>query len=928
MRIFTNSAIRILCLVFVVMLSANLYPQRYGKITGRVIDAVTSEPLPMATVLVDKTTIGAATDKDGKFLILKVPSGKYSVSIQFLGYNKLTITNVEILSELTTKLDFKLEPVSVRVSGDVVITAARDLVRKDITSTESRISAEDIEKLPAQEASQIIDLQAGVTRDAGGGLHIRGGRSTEISYLINGVSVTDDYSRDQSVRVETNSIQELQVISGSFNAEYGNALSGVINYITKAGGDRLKGNVEIWTGDYVTNNTNIFWGLERLNPVANRNIVASLEGPVIADKLSFFASVRNYYNDGWLYGRNRYSPQGRVVITSTDTIPNYGDGKLVSMSYEDVWSGQATVEYRPLSSVMLKTDFFGSISDSRSYNHMYRLNPNGDKNYIYKSYSIFPKITHTIFNTMFHELALSYRNSEGKSNLYDNAYDSRYTHPDSQSVSGYTFLRAGTNLNRFSRKSESMILKWDITDQFDEVNLLKAGIETQLDRMLYENINLVPEEDARGQQIVPFRPFIRGTETPQHDLFERKPYKLAAYIQDKIELENLIINLGVRFDLFNPRGHTPADAEDPNIYYPMKPNHIYKDLNGDGDIGLDEQTESNKYSLQEREAFWWKATTVKTSVSPRVGLAYPITDKGTIRFSYGIFQQIPEYSQLFQGDQIKITTTQGNQGPFGNPDLKPQKTTIYEIGFKQMVTENIAIDVTGFYRDIRNWVSTSQPIPTILAGTSYSVMVNKDFANVKGVTLSISKRFTENYSFDIDYNYQIAEGTNSSPDQEFYSQLNGAEPVKQMTPLNWDQTHTLNGTFFAGFDNWGVSLISKLNSGQPYTPEAIAGSYTGRNIISGLTQNSRRKPVIFNVDMEMFTSFELAQNEIMVYLRVFNLFDSKNPLTVFGDTGKPDYTLQQDRVFQYDEGWFTYPTFYSPPRSIYAGTKIKMDFSR
>ena len=412
----------------------------------------------------------------------------------------------------------------------------------------------------------------------------------------------------------------------------------------------------------------------------------------------------------------------------------------------------------------------------------------------------------------------------------------------------------------------------------------------------------------------------------RHDLFERNPIKFAAYIQDKIELESLILNIGLRFDLFDPQGKIPVDQSDPNIYSPFKLEHIYKDLNGDGDIGIDEQIESNEYTLKERESFWWNSTSVKTSLSPRVGLGYPITDEGTIRFSFGIFQQIPEYSQLYLDDQLKLTETQGTQGPFGNPDLKPQTTDIYEIGFKQMVTDNIAIDITGFYRDIRNWISTSQPIPTVLAGTSYVITVNKDLANIKGVTLAVTKRFSDHYAFDIDYTYQIAEGTNSAPDQEYFAQLDGNEPTKQMTPLDWDQTHTLNAAFYFGYESWGASITSKYNTGQPYTPEAIAGAYTGRNIITGLNENSRRKPSLFNIDFEIYKSFFIAESELLIFLRVFNLLDSRNPVTVFNDTGLPDYTLEEEQVQNEDEDWYVYPNYYSQPRSIYLGTKIKLGF--
>ena len=510
-KIFVRS-----CLFLCLTVTNNfIFAQGYGKITGSVVDELTSEPLPFTNITIQETALGSATDMDGKYIILKIPSGIYTVVAQYIGYNKVTVTYVEVLADLTTELNFKLQPSSVQLEGDIVITAQRNLVRKDITSTESRISAEDIEQLPVQEASQIIDLQAGVSRDADGDLHIRGGRSTEISYLINGISITDDYSREQVIRVETSSIQELQVISGTFNAEYGNALSGVINYITKTGNNNFTGNLEMWTGDYISSSEDIFWGIDELTPVANYNLIGTFSGPIVPDLLTFFGSLRRYYNDGWIYGENVYSPQGRYKISGTDTIPNPGNNELVSMSYEDLWSGQFSLELRPITAISFKIDFFGSKTDSRSYDHNYRLNPWGDNNTIDKSYSIFPKITHTLSNAAFYELAYAYRLNETNSKLYDDPYDSRYVHPDSANVPGFTFLRAGTDLNRFQRTTTSNIFKLDITNQLNSVHLIKLGADYQLDNLFYENIDLVPLENENGQEVVPFQPSIRGIDTPQ-----------------------------------------------------------------------------------------------------------------------------------------------------------------------------------------------------------------------------------------------------------------------------------------------------------------------------------------------------------------------------------------------------------------------------
>ena len=485
------------------------------------------------------------------------------------------------------------------------------------------------------------------------------------------------------------------------------------------------------------------------------------------------------------------------------------------------------------------------------YNHIYQLDPWGANPSNSFGYSFISTLTHFINQTTYQTLTAAYKYNDYYSRLYDNPFDPRYTSPDSAAIQGYHFATAGTDLNRFQRNTKSTILKWYLTSQLDKINLAKVGVDLQADNLFYENINLIPAVDANGQQVTPFVPAIPDISSPQHDRFNRNPFSFAAYLQDKIEFESVIINVGLRIDLFNPNGQVPVDPSDPDVYNPFKLEHIYHDLNHDEKISLDEQTGANKYTLAEREALWYKKATVKTGLSPRFGIAYPITDRGIIRFSFGIFQQIPDYSELYLGDQFKLTSTQGIQGPFGNNDLKPQRTTIYEIGLQQQLTNDLAIDVTAYYRDIRDWISSSVPIPTFVAGISYSERINRDFANVRGVTLSVNKRFSDHFSFGLDYTFQIAEGTNSSPDQEFFALQNGAEPTQYLTPLDWDQTHTLNANVYVGSKDWGISLISNLSTGQPYTPTVTAGAYTGRNIITGLPNNSRRKPMIANIDMEL-----------------------------------------------------------------------------
>ncbi len=909
-------------ILFCIFITTNLFAQNTGKIVGTVKDAETGTPLPAANVFIEGTMLGAASDLDGRFVIMRVPPGSYTLIANFIGYQKTILQNVQVLTDLTTTANFSLK--SEAIAGEeVTVVAEAPAIRKDLTSVEARVQAEEIKKMPVQELGDLLNIQAGVARDAGGAIHIRGGRSTEVSYLVNGISITDDFYRTQALEIENESIQELQVISGTFNAEYGNAMSGIINVVTKTGSSKLQGNFEVWSGDYISNRDSIFWNIDDLNPLDIYNYQATLSGPIIQNKLSFFLTGRKWRNDGWLYGPDAYLPQGRTAIVDGDTVAVHGDSSAVAMNYSDRWSGQGALEWQIAGPLKFRIDALGSFEKRRYYNHFFKWNPNGDKGDKERGLSAISKLTYLLGKTTYTELTLAYKFNELISKLYDDYKDPRYVHPDSLNTGSQQFAKAGTNLGWFERNSLSKIGKLELTSQLTKRHQVKSGLEFQFDKVFYNDITLIPAVDENNIQIEPFTPYIDDISTFTHNEFTRKPFKFAGYIQDKIEYESLIINLGLRYDYFDANGKIPADPEDPNIYNPFKLIHIYRDTNGSGVSEIEEQTAENKLTLAEREQFWYKETKVKSLLSPRLGVGYPITEGGVIHFSFGIFQQVPEYYRLYIGDQIKVSKSAGTYGPYGNPDLKPERTTMYELGLKQQVSKDLVIDITGFYRDIRDWISTSPVKPTVLSGVSYVTYNNRDFANVRGITLALDKKFTNNYAFTVDYTYQIVEGTNSNPDQEFYSQQGGAEPTKILTPMDWDQRHALNANLFVGGNTWGGSLISRFSSGQPYTPVSVTATRTGQSILAGLPKNSRNKPNLFTVDLNIYKNFVYSRYSIQLFMKIFNLFDNENPVFVYGDTGRPDYTLTLlSQAAQADPSYFDNPSYYSEPRRIQVGTRI------
>lgn len=903
--------------MMVLIVAASTFAGTTGKIAGLVKDKKTGEALIGVNIVLQGTTMGASTDREGRYAVLNVPPGKYTVVISMIGYTTMRITDVAVNIDLTTKIDVELFETAVELGQEVIVVAERPIIRKDMTSVEARVNAEAIGSMPVQEVGEILSLQAGITVGRGGTLHIRGGRSSEIAYWVDGKSVTDAYDGNLSIPVENNAIQELQVVSGTFNAEYGNAMSGIVNIVTKDGGEHFAGNVRIYSGDYVSGDSRIFTGLDNVSPLGNHNVEGSLSGPLplVGNPFKFYLFGRYVKNDGWLYGLREFNTDG-----------SRGDGVAVPMNWSKKLSLQGKLRYDFTPSIKLSLTAIGSNRDYRDYNHFFRLNPDGDVTKHEKSYDLTAALTHLLSPRTFYTLNVSKFSKEFREYLYDNSFDSRYFHPDSLIEQSYSFSGGGTNLHHFRRRTTTYVGKFDLTSQVTPFHQIKVGFEAKLHRLYLDDFNVVPAVDETGKQIVPFRPAVLDITSPLHDQYAREPREFSAYAQDKFEYENLIINVGLRIDYFDPQADILADPEDPNIYLPFKQKNKF-DVNGDGVVDQNDN-QADPSAVARRLEYWYKKATTKYQMSPRLGVAYPITDRGVIHFSYGYFLQIPTFIHLYQKPGYKVSTASSLQGVFGNPDLKPQRTVMYEIGLQQQLSDNIGMDVTGFYRDIRDWVTAGPPISTPVAGTAYSLYINKDYANVRGVTLSINKRPSDYFSFNINYTYQVAEGVNSSPDEEFFAARDGADPTKQLISLDWDQRHTLNATFVVGEGDFGAYVIGRYGSGLPYSPSITVQSRQGQNLTTGLLRNSRQRPSYFTVDLRTYKSFNLFGMKLNVFLMVLNILDTRNASDVYSDTGLPNKSLVS--LYLHEDPsrnntvaeWFKNPSFYSEPRELQIGFEI------
>lgn len=872
--------------LFILIISSSVFAQS-GKISGRVTDE-NNEPLIAANVLIDGTNQGAATNIDGYYSILNVRPGTYKVSFRYIGYQSQVISNVNVNSDRTTELNVKLK--SEIIEGEVVtIVAKKPVVEFNQTSSVKNVSSEDIKALPVQSLSDIVNLQAGSVQTTDGEFHMRGGRGGEIQFQVEGISINNPYNNQASLSLDRSIIEEVAVVSGTFDAKYGQAMSGIVNTTLKSGSNEFFFSGEVYGGDYLPFDDTRYPNNKDFLPYNLQNYQLTASGPTYLPSTTFLISGRRFHNDGYLFGYRRFNPTDSIDQFNGKVFPT-GDNKKIAMNPYDEWSGQfkltnTSIQNINLSYVAILNNLWG-----KAYDFAYRFNPDGVKDWNTFSISHGIDFTHTLSNEMFYKLSLRQNLYDYKAYKYESIYDPRYLEADyPKSIAGYEYgaILTGVDYSRNSQRTNSAIAKLDYTWQYNKANLLEAGFEAQMNELKFGPpgqlviisdpvtglVRLQPKEidpnDARFKKVETYKP-VQG----------------AVYLQDRIELGDLVVRLGLRYEYFNPRALIPSNLQNPANTIQGVPSSVL----------IDAKT--------------------KHTFAPRLGFGFPLTDKSALHFSYGHFYQMPRYSSLYENANYQVLAflTGGatyQQDYLGNPDLEPEITVQYEVGLKQALTEELGIDLTFFYKDIRNLLGT-EVIETYNFG-QYARNTNVDYGSVSGITFSINQRATKNFGATLDYSLMFANGNSSDPRETANRQLGGQDPRPRDIPFNWDQRHTLNITaLYFEPDDYSISAIIRYASGQPYTPSLGLGFMTVQE------QNSGRKPSYATVDLRAEKYFSFQSLNFSLFFRVFNLLNQNFANGyVYTDTGNPE------RPMILKSGEPLDPNRYNAPRRIEFGISFR-----
>jgi len=872
-----------------------------GKIIGKIIDKETKDPLPMANVSLVGTTLGASSDVNGNFIIMQVPPGTYSLKVSMIGFETVIMKDVKVQIDLTTTANFKLVPTVLDIGKEITVTAGRPIIQKDVTFSSHRMNAATIKNMArVTNVRDIVAQQAGVV---GEGMHInvRGGRTGEVLFVVDGMSVKDPLAsqatrttqeqvtqftsnpvdelagRSGGMSIPANAVAEVEVITGAFNAEYGNAMSGIVNVVTREGGQRFTGSVRYMTDDlgqgrfkspygngtglrtYSHNTDKFELSFGGKEPITS--IILPALGLKLPWKTSYFISANGQFtNVSGAFDLGYYAPTGE---DRSDEMHDHIFGIPLPFKYGNRMDNQygsfSNLTFRFSPSFKVTLSYLADRSWYDEYNHAFRNIPENffDRNENNRKEQI--KINHAISPSTFYEFLIGHHRSDylmtpgGMTppevyQLWDSLIppvgDDRgasYQDYDRDGFYDAGYPARGTWHHRVSDKYTAKI---DLTSQVALNHQIKTGLAVNYYKMQKGEIKY--PSSYHPDEIIDNGPW------PEYgifrDFYTRYPTTGSFYIQDKIEYETLIVNVGLRYDFYAPGKQVNQQVQ-----------------------------EGNSLPISDLK--------FKHTFNPRLGISHPITERDMLYFNFGRFTQEVDWRFLFLQD----TQTSGAYKLYGNPNLGSEETTQYEVGVKHAFNDELRLELSAFYKDYQGLLNTETRGRLNL---TYSVYVNRDYGSARGFEVSFRKRYSNFTSGALNYTYSFAMGKSSSYRQGYDFGYKGKPiPIREW-PLSWDVRHSVNfnidfriprGQAPALFglkliDNWGINLMWHIESGKPYTPGGLAATQF-------TTPNSARTPYRNWINLRANKDFPIGKIRLTTLLEINNLLNRRNVRAVNSETG-------------------------------------------
>jgi outer membrane receptor protein involved in Fe transport len=899
-----------------------------GTIKGKIVDAKNGESLPSVNVSIKGTYYGGVSDPDGNVTITNINPGTYNLEVSLLGYKSVQYTSFKVVGGETATLNVKMEETVLSIGKEVVIIGEKPLFNIEETQSTRSINSEDIKVAAVQTVQDVVAMQAGVVQ-SDNEIHIRGGRTYENSYLLDGISVQDNLGGTGfGLQLSPAAIQEVEVITGGYNAEYGQATSGVVNITTKEGTKTFSGSTSYKRDHFGFNqnsrsnaNTDIF-DLSLSGPEPISTYFLPSIGLPVPGTVSFFGTFYANFSDGytrWVESTQNGKPNGYQV-----RVPNQLHSSLLGSGYDwmaprrsNNWSWMTKLTWRPSAIDKVSYGYSSSIvidqnsqtvqatlehvEPNPGYQFEFQEIPDSANTFTQRNIQHTLSYTHTLSAKAFYELKYSLYTAHVRGDANGTSYE--YYHEPKDIITfpiQYYNLNSDTigvipgdgfyDIGNPTRWRDHYMLentfKGDFTNNFTEKHKFKTGVEVRFQSL--QMVDLVsPWYKPLGLN---------------YDIYQVDPAQGALYAQDNIVLKGMILNFGLRFDYWFPGKYV-----DETMKMPVDSINVSKEIKN--------AYFNDTYNLFGRR---WKGR-----LSPRLGISHPVSDNQTLFFSYGHFSKLPRPQFVYS--KLRKTNAKATYQTIGNPDLNPETTVSYELGIRNQLSESYIVSLTAYYKDIFDYITARsvQTTQTRYSGGSYTTYVNQDYSRVRGVEMEFKGRISDWLRLTFSGSYSRTTGKSSNADDAAYNLQQGLEENIKETPMSFDRPLqlSLNLNFnckknepFFGFgkgilDDYNLYVRFFYQSGKRYTQQNFLGY--DKTSLSTVFYDTLGRPLYiadyqnpygelsdpwFYIDLNFEKYFDVSIGKLSFKIEIQNLLNRSNSQIINPVTGKAysygDHTLQ------------------------------------
>jgi hypothetical protein len=830
------------------LLPAKLLAQAEGAISGRVRDAGTGSGLSEAQILVDDR-MRAIADTGGLYRVRGIRSGWHRVAARYIGYRSVVQDSVFVRAGATVTLDFALESNPLQLDP-LVVTAPIDPVLDPLaTSTEQKISAADLRELPVSSLEEALTLSAGSV-----GQSYRGGRLGEESFILDGLGVKNQLDASQGglgLRIPPDVLSEASLVTNGFSARYGQAISGLINVVTKEPSDEWEGRLASETDRPFGGNWDM--GLDRF--------VAQADGPVVG-RIGVVAAVD-------VSGRLDADPVNAPAPTDPRD-PRTAEPALLPHNSGEIWSGLGKIVVPFTDQVTLRLLGLHSEEQRLLYDPAYKYDldfapsqrTQGD---LFSGHVQFASGPGTR-----HPLIVDARVGRFVRDFMRGTLDEEVDYALG-ALTGRRFHFVGEDIARAQQLSPDPIpgLKtpelstttpWGVPaffvgtgsrgelgwSHFGETRGqldLTYGASERVD--LYAGGELVRQHVQTFQRALGYLPV--GDSVPPTAVSDFTPTSAAGYLEGQIRLTDLAFTVGLRYDQFNAGSSLPGESRGS-----------------------------------------------QRKLSPRFAVS-TVLRGATFVASYGRFTQAPDYQYLV--DAAFDDTTRTGRFRRGNPNIGFEDAVQYEFSLRVRPTEITSVRVGAYVKRLDGLVAS---VPLGLDPDS-TIFGNADAGTVKGVEVLLERELRGGFGARLIYTLQSAEAT--ATDAFLLNRIITVDPTTGDTirparaefPLDFDRRHTLTAILrtrvpeSAGPKIFGAralggleaAAILQLSSGLPYSRSNAAG-----DSLIGLP-NDARLPSIQTVDLLVRRPVRLGGVRGGLYLDMRNVLNRQNIVALRRNTGQP-----------------------------------------